>query len=48
MLWADLFFELGCLHHFLPSPDILIIHLGGNDIGQIKTLDLIFSIYYPF
>ncbi|XP_040266399.1 uncharacterized protein LOC120981017 isoform X2 [Bufo bufo] len=24
----------------LPQPDVLIIHAGGNDLGKIKTLDL--------
>lgn len=25
-----------------PSPDIVIAHLGGNDIGKVNTLDLLF------
>lgn len=32
------------LSHILPHPDILIIHLGGNDVGKSSTLDLIFLI----
>lgn len=43
MCWEDLRFELGRLVNVWPQPDAVIIHLGGNDIGQVKTLDLIFS-----
>lgn len=25
-------------------PSILVIHLGGNDLGKVKTLDLLFMI----
>ena len=44
MGWEDLLFEFDRLLMSFPEPSILILHLGGNDIGQIKTLDLIFSI----
>lgn len=44
MKWDDLNLEFFRLLTYWPQPDILIIHLGGNDIGQVKTLDLIFDI----
>lgn len=41
-MWADPFYEIGRLNLFFPpTQDVLIIHLGGNDIGKGKTLDLI-------
>ena len=36
--------ELSRLMCRFPSPDVVVIHLGGNDVGQRKTLDIIFSI----
>lgn len=44
MHWQDLFDELNLMFQKLPMPDVLILHLGGNDIGYIKTLDSIFQI----
>ena len=44
MVWANLFEELGLLFQSMPIPDVLIIHLGGNDIGRSKSLDLLFQI----
>lgn len=48
MLWEDLVFELGRLYALYTSPDIIVIHLGGNDIGKVKTLDLISSMQDTF
>ncbi|XP_040181606.1 uncharacterized protein LOC120936645 [Rana temporaria] len=42
--WDNLCHHISNLSHSLPYPDILIIHLGGNDIGKYSTLDLIFKI----
>ena len=44
MRWDNLCHHISILSHSLPYPDILIIHLGGNDIGKYSTLDLIFKI----
>ena len=41
MLWGDLIFELSRLYTLFSPPDILIVHLGGNDVGKLRTLDLI-------
>lgn len=27
-----------------PPPTILVVHLGGNDLGNVRTLDLLFTI----
>lgn len=48
MLWAGLFEEVGRLLRRFSPPDVFIIHLGGNDIGKQKTLDVIFSIRDDF
>ena len=37
MGWEDLLFEFDTLLMSFPEPSILILHLGGNDIGQMKT-----------
>lgn len=34
MVLEKLVFELGRLYAIFPTPDILIVHLGGNDIGK--------------
>ena len=44
MGWDELLFEFESLVSVWPEPNILILHLGGNDIGQMRTLDLIFGI----
>lgn len=44
MVWGELLTELGTMAYGHPHPDIIIIHLGGNDIGKQKTLNLIFQI----
>ncbi|XP_068107665.1 uncharacterized protein [Hyperolius riggenbachi] len=31
-----------------PPPEVLIVHLGGNDVGKIRTLQLIFDIKSDF
>lgn len=31
------------MSHIWPKPSLLIIHGGGNDIGKLTTLDLMFS-----
>ena len=41
MLWGDLLFELSRLYSLYSAPDILIIHVGGNDIGKTKTFELL-------
>ncbi|XP_040181424.1 uncharacterized protein LOC120915190 [Rana temporaria] len=41
MVWDDLVFELGRLYAVFPPPDILVLHLGGNDIGKVKTYELV-------
>lgn len=43
--WQHLFFHLSQLHQFWPPPSIPIVHLGGgNDLGSVHTLDLLFMI----
>lgn len=44
MRWNQLFLILSNLAQSWPLPSILIIHLGGNDIGKVSTMDLIFMI----
>lgn len=44
MVWSDLFNEFGILYLKWPAPDILILHLGGKDLGKVKTLNLIYTI----
>lgn len=46
MRWQNLFDELSLLLQEFLVPDVLILHLGGNDIGHVKTLDQIFQIKY--
>ncbi|XP_075181350.1 uncharacterized protein LOC142254233 [Anomaloglossus baeobatrachus] len=41
MRWDGLMKEMSCLKTLWPSPNLIILHLGGNDIGKVKTLDLI-------
>ncbi|OCT55830.1 hypothetical protein XELAEV_18003287mg, partial [Xenopus laevis] len=41
MKWADLWSAIWAARATFPKPDIIIVHLGGNDIGKVKTLDLI-------
>ena len=44
MVWSELLSELGSMSYSHHLPNILIIHLGGNDIGKQNTLNLIFQI----
>ncbi|XP_069822572.1 uncharacterized protein [Dendropsophus ebraccatus] len=39
--WREIYAILHSLASALPPPDILIIHAGGDDIGKLKTLDLL-------
>lgn len=48
VVWYDLIFELGRLYASSPPPNILIVHLGGNDIGKLETYDLISSMKDTF
>ncbi|KAM4020120.1 uncharacterized protein ACNLHF_000668 isoform 1-T1 [Anomaloglossus baeobatrachus] len=41
MKWAQLVDELKRKVCSAPLPDLIIIHLGGNDIGKVKTLEFI-------
>lgn len=42
--WNSLYFHISMLAQFWPSPAILIINLGGNNVGKQTTLGLIFMI----
>lgn len=42
--WFQLYFHLTRLCQIWPPPSILVIHLGGNDLGNVKMLDLLFMI----
>ena len=44
MQWEQLNVQLARLCQLWPMPSILVIHLGGNDLGKCKTLDLLFKI----
>lgn len=46
ILWEELLIEFGRILLVCPAPDILLIHLGGNDVGQQKTLDFILRIQH--
>lgn len=43
MVWGEFLTELGSMAYSYPLPNILIIHLGGNDIGCQNTFNLIFQ-----
>lgn len=43
-LWSNLYNLLARLMNVWPLPHVLIIHLGGNDLCKVRTLDLIFQI----
>jgi lysophospholipase L1-like esterase len=40
LTWDKLFPRIQLLLRYEPSPNILIIHCGGNDIGNVPLLDL--------
>lgn len=42
--WFQLYFHLSRMYQVGPPPSILVIRLGGNDLGNIRTLDLLFRI----
>lgn len=44
MAWEEFMLELSRMYVSWPPLDILLIHLGGKDIGQIKTLKLVVNI----
>lgn len=44
--WKDLLAVLLCKIRLSKHPDMLIIHLGANDLGKVRTLDLISDIKY--
>ncbi|XP_075065136.1 uncharacterized protein LOC142152406 [Mixophyes fleayi] len=44
MVWAALIPKLGEEIEVHGTPDIVVIHLGGNDVGKGKSLDLIINI----
>lgn len=48
MRWVDFLEKISELMCSLPAPDILVVHLGGNDLGLVKTLDLFFNIKHDF
>lgn len=43
-MWSNLMYTLHEILQNFPPPDVLIIHLGGNDIGKLRTLDIVFQI----
>lgn len=40
--WTNLFLHISELFHSWPYPSMIILHVGGNDVGRLKTLDLMF------
>lgn len=42
--WRQLYLMLSRLYQSRSFPSILIIHVGGNDLGRMRTLDLLFTI----
>lgn len=44
MKWHQLYFQLAQLCQVWPLPTILIVHLGGNDLGNTSTLDLLAAV----
>ncbi|XP_075047299.1 uncharacterized protein LOC142107394 [Mixophyes fleayi] len=44
MRWRQFLSVLSCEIAARGVPDILVVHLGGNDIGQMKSLELIINI----
>ena len=39
--WHQLYFHLSRLLQVWPPPSILVLHLGGNDLGNLRTVDLL-------
>ncbi|XP_069604250.1 serine/arginine repetitive matrix protein 1-like isoform X2 [Ranitomeya imitator] len=46
--WSSLMDQVALMYSKFPSPDVIIIHLGGNDIGKRATVDLIFLMKQNF
>lgn len=38
--WSNLYYYISQLYLVWPTPLVLIIHLSGNNVGHMKTLDL--------
>ncbi|XP_074853881.1 uncharacterized protein LOC142014737 [Carettochelys insculpta] len=41
MMWDQLIPTLLNTRKLLPDPDVLVIHLGGNDLGKTKLVDIL-------
>ncbi|XP_068118230.1 uncharacterized protein [Hyperolius riggenbachi] len=48
MRWASFAPKILSLLDSWPVPDILIVHLGGNDLGKVRTLDLMSQMRQDF
>lgn len=48
MCWNSLLVVVSELLNIWPHPDVIIVHLGGNNIGKKKTVDLLFQIKQDF
>lgn len=46
--WSQLAFHLSQLCSYWPTPSVIIIHAGGNDIGHIKSIELMFAMKRDF
>lgn len=44
MMWDQLIPTLIHARRHLPDPDVLVIHLGGNDLGAVRLLDIMIRI----
>lgn len=42
--WYELYLHLTKLCQIWPMPSMLVIQLGGNDLGKLRTIDLLFMI----
>lgn len=42
--WCNLYFQLSVLYNLWAYPSVISVHVGGNDTGHLKTVDLLFSI----
>lgn len=41
MRWTDLLEDIIVLDPICPSPDTIVLHLGGNDTGKVKSTKLL-------
>ncbi|XP_077140620.1 uncharacterized protein LOC143805314 isoform X3 [Ranitomeya variabilis] len=46
--WNSLMDQVTLIYSKFPSPDVIIIHLGGNDIGKLATVGLLFLMKQNF